>query len=530
MNKFKITVLPQEKEIFLSRSINLLQALQKSKIDIPHDCGGKARCGKCKVKIKSGKGYKNRLACQVKVNRSLIVQVPFLKNSSQVKVLTDTKIKSKFKRMPLVERKDFTQGLSLILDHDELLAVEKKNKKHIFGLAIDVGTTTICVSLCNLEDGEELASATILNHQSIHGADIISRLDFALKSKENLQILSHVVIFSINKAIDECVQKTGAARSRVFSVVMVGNSVMQHLMFQMPIKSLTTPPYDIAEKGLCQTKAGILKLNINPNANVRFLPSLGGFVGSDSLATILSLRLFKKESINLCVDLGTNGEIILGSGKGMVVASTAAGSAFEGYHIKCGMVAKAGAIEWMRIDKGEVRFQTIGHINPKGICGSGIIDIVSELLKEQVIDYKGKMDGKSFLIYKDKNNKIELTEKDVRELQLAKAAVFTGIQILMKKMKIKPEQIKNVFLAGALGNYLNAKNAIRIGLIPSEFEDRIDFVGNTAFLGAKLVLLSKTELLKALKLPAGIKHISLAEDKNFQNIFVNALHFPATLK
>jgi len=441
-------------------------------------------------------------------------------------VLKDANIKSRFKRAPLVERVNFDSGLSLILDNYELLTVEKRSNRHVLGIAVDVGTTTICVSLCDLTNGEELATSTLLNMQSEYGADIISRLDFALKSQKNARRLNERVIFSINKAIDECAQKAGVGVHRIFSAVMVGNSAMQHLLLQLPLKSLISPPYRIALQGIVQMKAKSLKLNINPNANIRFLPSIGGFVGSDVLGTILSLRLFRKKQLSLCVDLGTNGEIILGSAKSLVVASTAAGPAFEGYRIKCGMVAKSGAIEWFRFDNRKINFQTIAHIEPEGICGSGIVDIVSELLKANIIDFTGRMNKKTFLIYKNRNKKIELVEKDVREIQLAKAAILAGIRILMKKMNVSANQIKHVFLAGALGNYLNIDNAINIGLLPIEFSNKISFVGNTAFLGAKLALLSKRELQNALRIYKKTEHVSLAEHSNFQDVFLKALHFP----
>jgi len=531
MKKYKILILPDKKEISVLKGSNLLGILKKNNIIIAHECGGKGICGKCRIAVKkhptSGQKKKYVLACKLKVNEDLAVLVPAIK-SPKTKILKHTSIKSKFKIEALVKREKFKSGFSLVLDNDELLKIDRKTKGHIFGVAVDVGTTTICASLCNLESGDELAAATVLNSQSEYGADIISRLDFGLKSKHNASCLSKQVLTSIDKAIDECILKSGVARDSVYSVVMVGNAVMHHLLFELPLESFITPPYRLAYKGLAQVKAKTLSLNINPNANVRFLPAIGGFVGSDVLGTILSLELYKSKGINLGVDLGTNGEIILGSCNSITVASCAAGPAFEGYNIKCGMVARTGAIEWIRINKGKLRLLTIGHIRPQGICGSGIIDITAELLKTGAIDSSGRMPKKSFLVYQDKKTKIEFTDRDTRAVQLAKAAICAGIEIMMKKLNIKPKQVKKVFLAGAFGNYLGTENAIRIGLIPKEFKKKIEFVGNTAFYGAKRILLSRPEFIQAIKLAQSVKHLSLAEDKNFSDIFTKALTFPTS--
>ncbi|MBU0744892.1 MAG: 2Fe-2S iron-sulfur cluster binding domain-containing protein, partial [Gammaproteobacteria bacterium] len=275
MSKHKIRFLPAKKEFLVRHGHSLLSFLQQLKIEIPHSCSGKGICGKCKIRLiidSKKKKFKDQLACQIKITGPLTIHHPLLPYKNLfLKVLKDANIKSRFKRAPLVERVNFDSGLSLILDNYELLTVEKRSNRHVLGIAVDVGTTTICVSLCDLTNGEELATSTLLNMQSEYGADIISRLDFALKSQKNARRLNERVIFSINKAIDECAQKAGVGVHRIFSAVMVGNSAMQHLLLQLPLKSLISPPYRIALQGIVQMKAKSLKLNINPNANIRFL-------------------------------------------------------------------------------------------------------------------------------------------------------------------------------------------------------------------------------------------------------------------
>ncbi|MFH2145676.1 MAG: ASKHA domain-containing protein [Candidatus Omnitrophota bacterium] len=530
MKKVDVTVLPLLKKIKAVKGARLLDALKAAGMESDSACGGRGVCGKCEVllvnKQKGARKVTRKvLACQFKVESPCAVQLRY-SPGREVKVLKEHKTNSKFKADALVKRKHFTSGVSLVLDDGELLGFEKHKRKHIFGLAIDVGTTTVCVSLCNLERQEEVAQEAVLNAQARYGADIITRLDFALKSRKNQLLLYREAVASINRAIGECVQKSGVHRDQIYTAVVVGNSVMHHLLLKLSLHTFVTPPYQIRHKGALAVKAKTLDLDINPNANVRFLPLIEGFVGSDVLATIISLRLFKNKHFNLCVDLGTNGEIIIGSKQGIEVASCAAGPAFEGYNVSCGMIAKVGAIEWVSMENGCLRLLTIGHIQPQGICGSGIIDILSELLKAGIVDSSGQMKGEEFTVYKDKLVKIDFTARDVRSVQLAKAAVCAGAQILMKKVKANAGKIKNVFLAGALGNYLNAENALRIGLLPKELKGKIKFVGNTAFLGAKQVLFSANDFRQAVKISKKIKHVALAKEKGFSEMFAQALSFP----
>lgn len=429
------------------------------------------------------------------------------------------------KNVPLLGRICFSSGLSMILDNEELLRIERTAKrKHIFGLAVDLGTTTICVSLCNLETAEELSTATVTNEQSCYGLDLQSRIKFAKRLRKNYTILSQAAVSSLNKAISECVQKSGVDRARIYVALIVGNPMMYHFLFQIPVKR-KVDGFEYVHEKVHKVKAGILGLGINPDANVRFMPGVDYVIGSDVLAGILALRLFKSKDIRLCVDVGSNGKIALGLRSEVVVSSTAADSSLEGAFIKCGMVAKPGAIEWLRINKKKIKFLTVGHIRPQGICGSGIIDILSELLKERIIDKDGNMNTKSFLIYKDKKTKIEITTDDIKKVLTSKAAVAAGINVLLRKLKVKPKQVKKIFLTGALGDYLNAENIRRIGIIPRELEARIAFVGNAAFSGAKLALLSKSEFQRMLALAHEVKHVLLPKDKDFHKAYHQALSF-----
>jgi len=425
----------------------------------------------------------------------------------------------------LVERVSFPSGLSLILDNDELIQVEKSSKKHVFGLAVDLGTISICVSLCNLETREELAAATVANSQCSFGMDLHSRVAFAGKSRKNMELLRKAVVDSINQAVAECLLKSGVEKTRIYAMVVVGNPVMHHFLFQIPISDMGARQPLIAGRKLHQAKAGVLGIEMNPDGNVRFLPGLDNFVGSDVLAAIVGLQIGCNDGSTIAVDVGFNGKIMIGSAAGIVVATTAVSSSFEGHLIKCGMVARPGAIEWVRIEKDKVTLLTIGHIRPQGVCGSGMIDVLGELVREGRINADGDLSGGDFVLYADKKTRIAITPEDVKNLQASKAAIRAGIELLMKKLKISPENIKQVFLSGALGGYLNTDNIMRVGLIPADFKNKISFVGNAAFAGAKRALLSKNDCERIVALAEEVRHLPLSADKNFQDYFNRALPF-----
>lgn len=430
------------------------------------------------------------------------------------------------KKDPIVKRIPFRSGLSLILDHDEIIQVEKTNKKHIFGIAVDLGTTSIGVSLCNLESFQQLSSATRKNEQSEFGLDIKSRLKFAAGSDENFKLLNRKLIEAINNAIEECLSKSGVNSNRIFAAMIVGVPLMHHILFSLPLEN----PQNISKKDhylkLTQLKAGKLGLKINKAANVRFLPEVDEQIGSDTLAAILSLGLDRTNKLSLCVDMGMETKIILGAKKEVVVASVQTSSVFEGHSLKCGMVHQAGAIEWFRIIKGKIKILTKGHIRPQGICGSGIIDILSELLREKFIDRRARMKKGTYVVYEDKKRRIELTQFDLDKILQSKAAVTASIQILLKKEKTGYSQINKVFLSGNLGDYLNVDNAVRIGLIDEQFKNKINFKNNAALVGVKLALLNKAQFKKILNLSQVVRHFPLQRDAQFKKIYKKELKFP----
>ncbi|MFH1093995.1 MAG: ASKHA domain-containing protein [Candidatus Omnitrophota bacterium] len=426
----------------------------------------------------------------------------------------------------IIRRIPFRSGLSLILDHDEILQIEKTNKGHIFGIAVDVGTTSVGLSLCNLESLQELASATRKNEQAEFGLDLENRLKFAAQSEENYKLLNRKLIEAINDALGECISKSGVNPNRIFSAILVGAPLIHHILFSLPLENLQNIGQQEHYLRMHKLKAGKLNLNINKAANVRFLPEVDQEIGSDTLATILSLGLDRENKRSLCIDLGMDAKIIIGSRKETVVAIVQTNSVFEGHLLKCGMVAEAGAIEWFRIVKGNIKILSKGNIRPRGISGSGIIDIVSELLNEKFITRSGRMKKSSFVVYEDKKRRIELTQFDVERILRSKAAVSAGIKILMKINKTVNSHINKVFLTGNLGDYLNTDNAVRIGLVEEQFKNKISFQSNAALEGAKLALLKKDQFKKMIKLSQEVRHCSLKKDKEFKKAYKKELKFP----
>ncbi len=434
------------------------------------------------------------------------------------------KVKKISKKNMLINKVSFPSGLSFVLDSDELLQIEKTNSKHIFGIAVDLGTTSICVSLCNLENGQEIAVAICDNQQYEFAEMLLNTKKFASSSKKNKEVISQTVLNLINKAIDRCIQKSGADRNSIFIGVLVGSPVMQQIILSVPEDFKQNKNKD-KDKEIQVVKAISAGIKINPSANIKFIPGFNEYIGSDILATIMSLKILDSSKISVCVDLGMRAKIILGNKDGVFISSTSISSVFEGHNIKCGMVTQPGAIEWARINTEKVDILTIGHIRPQGICGSGMIDIISELLNNKILKSNGKMKDKSFIVYQDKKNKVEITQDDIKKIQQSKAAVSAALAILMKKMKLSPKKIKKVYVAGQLGDYLNPKNLIRVGLIPESLKSKTKYVGNVSLLGAKLALLNKKNMRKILQSTGKIKHIILEDNTNFKQILKQALPF-----
>ncbi len=432
-----------------------------------------------------------------------------------------------------------------IQDKHNIIDVETGDcRDDCYGLAIDLGTTKIGGSLVDLITGKRVTVFGDANPQIPYGEDVLSRIHYAAKGDEERKFLQKTVINSINQLILEACRKSNIDTRHIYEATLVGNSAMHHLFLGISTVHLAESPYVPAVKGPLDIRARDLGLNINSEGNIHTLPLITGFVGSDCLAGVLATGMYKEKKMCLLLDIGTNTEVVLGNRDRMVACSCASGPAFEGAHIKHGMKAAKGAIECVGIDKqsNKIYTQTIRDAAPAGLCGSGIIDCVAEMCRSNIIDDQGMFTQESdfasvrrsaegmwelVIAQNEKSGQdIVVTQQDVNEIQLSKAAVLTGISILMQELHVTPDQIEKVYIAGAFGSTLNPINAKRIGMIPDIPVERIKSTGNTAMTGAQMALISTRSRRKSQRVSKQLEYLELATHPDFQSFFVNSLRFP----
>ncbi|MGH7313183.1 MAG: ASKHA domain-containing protein, partial [Candidatus Rokuibacteriota bacterium] len=432
-----------------------------------------------------------------------------------------------------------------------ILAVERGDTSTMkFGLAIDIGTTTVVTTLLELESGEQLASVSSLNPQSVFGGDLMSRIAFAQFNPGNLKKLTTRIVGLLNQHVAEVCREAGVLPKWIYKVVVVGNTCMHHLLLGIDPSWVGLAPYAPVMRHPFVLPARDLFLKVAPEARVCLLPLVAGFVGADAVAVAMATRIDVGHSLRLAVDIGTNGEVIMGSRQRLWACSAPAGPAFEGAQIRHGMRGAQGAIDRLVVED-DLRVHTIGETPPLGICGSGLIDLLAGLLQAGVIDPSGlirvedrealpprlrervTMRGEERLVVvlrageADAPREIVLTQEDVRQVQLAKGAIASGVAMLLHVAGVAVGEVDELMLAGGFGNYVSIPSAIRIGLIPPLPLTRVRYVGNAAALGAQLALLSEAERRRADEVARRIEHVSLAAHPDFEQIFVDAMNFPA---
>jgi len=468
-------------------------------------------------------------------------KLPNLKKSDNINIDFDV-----LKDIPNILRENEHKITLILRNNTNIIACEPGNTvKENFGIAFDIGTTTIVGYLINLNDGKIYAVDSKLNSQTAYGEDVITRLTFIKENKKNLQKLNSTVINDLNELISKTCSIAKIKPSQIYEATVVGNSAMHHIFLGLdPINIGLSPFIPVIQKNL-NVKAKKLNLNISTNGNIYIAPIIAGFVGADTIGVILSSQIYNEKSITLAIDIGTNGEIIIGNRKFLFVGSCAAGSALEGAHISNGMRAAAGAIDTIKIDPRDfsVSYTTIKDKKPIGICGSGLIDAMAEMLKSKIITRSGNFNREyitheriikndkniEFIIAKKEETSIEkditINQSDIRQIQMAKAAFYSGSRIIMKRLK-ENLSIKQIFLAGAFGNYINAQNAKFIGMIPDINDEEIFQIGNAAGIGAQHCLLNKNLRNKAQQLLKRIQYVEIAVEKDFQKEFAEAMYFP----
>jgi len=606
LSSIKVTFKPGNRLVYVLPGTSILEAAGRVGIVITSPCGGQGTCGKCRVQVIEGNipptsiekkllskediSSGVRLACQSKITSACIIYIPSTSRESAQQILTKG-IQGKKEIKPSVWKKyvelqkptlenpkaslnlireavktsfhadiyiirslletlnEADYKVTCVFSDGELISIEKGDTTKIdYGVAFDIGTTTLVGTLLDLNTGEELALVSRTNPQIIYGDDVISRINFTITDKDGLDKLFYKISREINDIISELSNKSGISIQNIYKVAIAGNSTMQHICLRVTPKSLAKIPFNLVIREPVEIKAKKIGIDINPGALVYVLPSIAGFVGGDTIACILATQLHKENDLKLIIDIGTNGEIVLGNNKKIIAASTAAGPSFEGARISQGMRATIGAIEKVIINE-DVEYNVIGNTVPFGICGTGLIDGVAELLKAGVIDetgrivsqseYKGNDNIRRRIIETEKGNDfllvdghaarsmrpIFISQKDVRELQLAKAAIAAGIKVLQKELNVTDKDISEVYLAGAFGNFIRRTNAKRIGLIPNIPSEKIAFVGNASSSGAKLVLLSYDMEKEAEYISTQTHYIELSARSDFNENFMNEIMF-----
>ena len=563
----------EKKQIEVPDGTTILEAEIQAELCPDAPCGGQGKCGKCLVKV-NGEIVK---ACQTPVQGEM--KVDTLISSQKHAILTEglnrpvafkpglfihpVKLekaiagdnRSDWERLVTEVRK--TSGLEMahvepnlklaaslfdkrkegeewfaIHTRDSILEL-KKEKPKAYMTAFDIGTTTVVGYLMDAENGTVCAIESMMNPQAQYGADVIMRANYALE--HGVEALSSCIQTAIDELLHKLAKKKKIQPEEIYQVSIVGNTCMHHLFLEISPGSLVHAPYNPAFSERLTLKAKEYGLHIHPQAQLLMLPDIAGYVGADTCGCLLALRQDLKDEISLMIDIGTNGEMVLGNKEKMAACSTAAGPAFEGAKIECGMRGAAGAVDHVAYEDGSWTYTTVDHQPAIGLCGSGLIDLVAQLYKAGLIDEMGHLesgqenDSIFVLVPPEKagNEKgVYLTQKDVREVQLAKAAIAAGIQLLMKELGITEKEIQKIYIAGAFGNYMNPASACAIGLLPPELEHLVEPVGNAAGEGAKIALLNTDELEATDRLVKSIRFLELAASAEFQDTFVDELAFP----
>ena len=598
--KLEVTYLPFDRTTRVPAGTTVFSAAHWIGLPIDSTCGGRGTCGKCKVRVINGLGDPEtadhrqlrpqeiadgwRLSCQARIDEDMTVEVPQLLRVPKAAtmglgrlVILDPNVRKVYfelaepslhdqrsdvarlrdalteeghdmragvavlRTMPQVFRESGFK-VTAVLAGEDLVAVEAGDTTdECFGVAFDVGTTTLVGTLMNLRTGMAASVLSTLNGQAPFGADVISRISHGMNGPEAVVELRDAVVATMNSVIAELYRETGVSPARTYEAVVVGNVTMLHLLLGVDPTPLSMSPFTPAFMEQLTVPAGEVGLNIHPHGYVQTLPALGAYVGADIVAGVLATGVVREDRTRVFVDVGTNGEIVLGSAQRALATAVPAGPAFEGSQIKCGMRATVGAIEGVQLSD-RVELQVIGGDVPaEGICGSGLVDCVAQLLLTGLLDHSGRMkssadvadhplrdrlidvDGMRAFLLADG---VYLTQRDIRELQFAKGSIATGIKVLMDMLGVTADDLDEVLLAGSFGSYLNPESAKIIGLVPPVDVDRIIAVGNSAGEGAKIALLSYRERQVAFELPSRIEYVELSGRADFNDSFISVLGFP----
>lgn len=487
--KVNVTVLMDGRETVIPAQTGetILEALARAGIAVSAPCGGLGRCRKCAVRATG------ELACEdgARLDGQTVL-------ACRTRLTGDARVRVSESKAEILKT-----GVS---------AGEETDGEAGLGVSVDVGTTTLAAYLVERSTGRVLASDARLNPQRPHGADVISRLSFAIESEENAALLQREILAAIDEMTRSMLERAGRAGEEIRCRALVGNTVMMHLLGGYPARPLAFAPFTPAYTALHEKELGGVRTILGG--------CISGYVGADTLAAALACGLDERDENAMLIDIGTNGEIMLKKDGRCFACSCAAGPAFEGAHIACGTGAVAGAIDHARVENGEIVYTTIGGGEATGICGSGLIDLTAALLERGDITPMGRMAGDVRL-----SERVYLARSDIREVQLAKAAIASGIRILAEQAGAALADIEKVYLAGGFGNFIGLDSACRIGLFPAELRAKIVPVGNAAGSGSVRLLVSEQARRRAEALRQATRCVELAATPDFNDVYTDELLF-----
>ena len=527
-----ITIAQTDKEIKCEKGTNLLKSLQEAGVFIENPCNGNGRCGKCKVRVLEGE-----LSIMSMTEKELLSEDERKDNirlSCLCEVESDITIKTLQK-----ERKH------KVLTAGYMPEFKMEYREDGYGAAIDIGTTTVVTSLVDLKTGREIASTSRINAQKQFGSDILTRITYEYDHPETgIKELQEAIVTSVNDMIGECCCKAGINKQEIQEIDVAANCTMTHMLLGVDARPIGRAPYRplfLEAKRLLASEIGI---KAGEDTILYCLPQVSAYIGADIVAGTYVCELEKAKGNVLFIDIGTNGEIVLAHEDKLLCCSCAAGPALEGMNISCGMRAADGAVEDVRISEEGITLKTIGDESPAGICGSGILAVVKELLRTGIVkktgefvkkdkipetDYRYSMlrlNGAKRELVLNKESEIIVTQGDIRQVQLAKGAILSGFTALLNKVGLTMDDLDKVMIAGQFGAHLPAESLTGTGIIPRELEKKLIYVGNTSKTGAYMTLMSEQVKLEMEELAQKMEYMELAETENYERIFVESMIFP----
>lgn len=602
MRKVEVRYEPSGKTALVPEGTTVFNAAHWAGLPIESSCGGRGTCGKCSVQIRRGEfpatpadqrhlteeqiadGW--RISCQtilrdeaefdvprlisnpkaatMGVNRFVLLEPNVWKGVVEMEPPTLEDARSHIRRVldfleeegweaevdpavygPLADLMRDEETITAVTVGDYFVAVEEGDTtEEMYGVALDIGTTTVVATQIDLRKGGAVAVASSINRQASFGGDVIARMAHAMRGGDNVEQLRRAVVDTINDLLQQVYQESGIGPERTYEIVIVGNATMLHLLLGVRPDSIAVAPFTATFLEPLNLRAKEVELDIHPQGRVQLFPSLGAYVGADLMGDAVATGLAREDTKRLVVDVGTNGEILIGHAARIIGTAAPAGPAFEGAEILHGMRATDGAIEGIILSGDSVQLQIIGgnDLEPKGLCGSGLIDAVAQLravglideggafvppeelanhpLADRMTEYEGV---RAFRFSED----VLLTQKDIREMQFAKGAISTGVETAMREIGWTTEDLEEVLLAGSFGSYINPQSAKIIGLVPPVPVEKIKAIGNAASEGAKMALTSFREREVAFELPTWIEYLELSGVEDFNDRFIRNLGFPA---